>query len=156
MPFPESKRVLFTNNPLAEVICQLKFPTILSISTKEPDKFQELIRNDYPVFNREVNEGIPHEIATILNQVGGIPSIKGSINYKFTTYDGFRCASLSQDFIALKEQKYSKWDDFYCELQKLRTTLEQIYKPSFYSRIGLRYVDLIDKREIRYKRNVME
>ena len=148
MPFPDSPRVLFTRNPLDQVICQLKFPTILSISANEPDKFQEIIRNDYPVFAREVTEGLPKDIAAILRQVGGVTGINESVEYKFSSDGDSRIATLNKEFIALAELNYHKWDDFYTELEKIRTALEQIYRPSFYTRIGLRYVDVIDKQKL--------
>ena len=39
--FSASERVLYGKRQLIEVICQLRFPTILSISAKEPAEFQE-------------------------------------------------------------------------------------------------------------------
>ena len=50
MKFPESPRVRYSRNPLLEVICQLRFPKILSIETEVPVGFQEDIRSEYPVF----------------------------------------------------------------------------------------------------------
>ena len=42
--FSASERVLYGKRQLIEVICQLRFPTILSISAKEPAEFQEASR----------------------------------------------------------------------------------------------------------------
>lgn len=50
MPFPESKRVFYVKNPLAEVICQLRFPAILRIGAESPHEFQERIRDHLPLF----------------------------------------------------------------------------------------------------------
>ena len=41
------RRYLYTRSPLAEVICQLRFPTILSIGARETAEFQEAIRAEY-------------------------------------------------------------------------------------------------------------
>ena len=39
--------------PLAhEVICQLRFPTILTINNTEPADFQEAVREDFPQYAR--------------------------------------------------------------------------------------------------------
>ena len=35
-----------------EVICQLRFPTILTINNVEPADFQERIREDFPQYAR--------------------------------------------------------------------------------------------------------
>ena len=43
-----NKRVKYNRCPLVEVIFQLRFPTILSINSKQPADFQEKIRKEYP------------------------------------------------------------------------------------------------------------
>ena len=43
-------RCIYDKNPLAEVICQLRFPEILSIQTDIPAKFQDAIRKDFPKY----------------------------------------------------------------------------------------------------------
>ena len=52
--FLDCDRCLYEKNQLVEVICQLRFPTILSISAKEPVEFQEAIRADYPQYAKKV------------------------------------------------------------------------------------------------------
>src|SRR5689334_11739505 len=53
MPFPDSPRVIFRNNPRVQVIAQLRFPTILSIGSVDPARFQELIRDEYPLYRKD-------------------------------------------------------------------------------------------------------
>ena len=38
---PDNRRYAYGKAQLIEVICQLRFPTILSIDTREPADFQE-------------------------------------------------------------------------------------------------------------------
>ena len=52
--FSECERVNYAKAQLAEVICQLRFPTILRIGASEPAEFQERIREDYPRYSRNV------------------------------------------------------------------------------------------------------
>ena len=54
--FYEADRVVYAKPQLLEVICQLRFPTILSISAKEPAEFQELIRSDIPRYSRNIEK----------------------------------------------------------------------------------------------------
>jgi uncharacterized protein (TIGR04255 family) len=54
MPFPEIERIVYRNNPLTEVVCQLRFPPILSIESELPVKFQDAIREMYPSFQEKV------------------------------------------------------------------------------------------------------
>ena len=39
----------YRSNQIAEVICQLRFPEILSIGANVPVDFQEKIRQDFPI-----------------------------------------------------------------------------------------------------------
>ena len=43
--FSHELRCIYKNNQIAEVICQLRFPEILSIAAKLPVDFQEAIRD---------------------------------------------------------------------------------------------------------------
>ena len=47
--FSNEPRVRYENPQLVEVICQLRFPEILTINASEPAAFQERIRRDYPL-----------------------------------------------------------------------------------------------------------
>ena len=53
MLFSDRSRTLYRNAPVHEVICQLRFPTILSINSTEPADFQEIIRDEYEKCMRE-------------------------------------------------------------------------------------------------------
>lgn len=48
MLFSGHPRTLYRSAPTHEVICQLRFPTILSINNTEPADFQEAIRAEFP------------------------------------------------------------------------------------------------------------
>ena len=48
MLFAEYQRFRYARPQLMEVICQLRFPTILAIGAQEPAAFQEAIRQDFP------------------------------------------------------------------------------------------------------------
>jgi uncharacterized protein (TIGR04255 family) len=145
MPFPESPRVIYQNNPLVEVICQLRFPTILEISAEEPAAFQKKIRARYPLYNKE--EGglvLPKELAGLLTAFP-LPRSANLLTHKFLTEDSTRFISLTPEFLAISEQRYHRWEEFWQEIQHAQAALEEIYQPAFYSRIGLRYQDVINR-----------
>lgn len=151
MPFPESERVIYNKNPLAEVICQLRFPTILRIGTGDVADFQERIRQDYPLYEaREPSiefPELPQQFARLAANLQ-IPKTAQLITHRFSTADGGRSISLSQDFVALVESQYAHWESFREEMQKAETALREVYKPAFYSRIGLRYRDVISRNTL--------
>jgi uncharacterized protein (TIGR04255 family) len=146
MPFPPSTRVIYSKRPLEFVICQLRFPTILEIAAALPVQFQNSIRDRYPIFEEE-SSGIPKELAGIVAQLRLQKAVESN-TYKFMTAEASRFISLSQEFVALSDQKYTRWETFRSELELAKRALEECYHPAFYSRIGLRYRNVIDKEAI--------
>ena len=51
--------------------------------------------------------------------------------------------SLTSQFVAVTTTKYTKWEDFKDHLRFVVDGLLAVYAPNFFSRIGLRYRDLI-------------
>ncbi|MBI2842217.1 MAG: TIGR04255 family protein [Armatimonadetes bacterium] len=150
MPFPESERVLYKKNPLAEVICQLRFPSILRIGADVPADFQDRVRNDYPIYSLQgpsVYPEIPPALADVMERIN-LPRPPGSVTHRFAAVDSKRYISLSQNFVALVEKEYSKWELFRQEMQKAEAAAREVYFPAFYSRVGLRYKDVISRQRL--------
>lgn len=150
MLFPESERVLYKNNPLVEVICQLRFPTILRIREGQLADFQDMIRRDYPGYSEQepsiaVPPQLPKELAAIIEHINIPPAL---ITRRFSTKDSKRFISLSEDFMALAETNYERWESFREEIIKVESALKKVYEPAFYSRVGLRYRDIISRRSL--------
>lgn len=147
MLIPDSPRVVFRKNPLQEVLFQVRFPTILEISANAPVAFQTAIRDQYALYSRTENIGIPQEVVDALSKAGvAVPA--GSAEYGFATEDSGRKISLGQDFVAVSEKKYVQWAQFADAVRLALDVLEQTYKPIFYSRVGLRYQDVIDREAL--------
>jgi uncharacterized protein (TIGR04255 family) len=138
MQLPEKERVIYKRNPLVEVVSQLQFPQILKIVNQDPVEFQDAIRADYPVLE------ISREVVVV--DVGGDRSPdtqRLNTVYHFKSEDLQWQVSLSRNFVALTTKNYKRYEDLKQRFQKIVKVFEEIYKPSFYSRIGLRYQDLI-------------
>ena len=115
MVFPEANRVIFNNNPLIKVICQLRFPRILSINESQPATFQDFIRQDYPLFNISVEHQQQFSVDSIDKDIPPIPRVVQSEkinNYRFSSADGFWHINLTSSFISLSTSNYSRWEDF--------------------------------------------
>jgi uncharacterized protein (TIGR04255 family) len=141
MPFPQSERVVFEQNPISEVICQLRFPPILQISAGPPAEFQERLRAVFPLFETETAPGLPLEVSALLARMSPAPD--AALVNRFLPESRDRSVALTQEFVAYSETKYREWTDFRKHVTEAQTALEDIYRPSFYSRIGLRYVNTI-------------
>lgn len=147
-PFPESGRVVYARNPLDHVICQLRFPPILKIGAETPAEFQERIRKEYPLY-REVpsvslSAGLPAEISNIF---GGLP-IPFAKAHEFLSEDQAWVVTLTQESLALTCTKYQRWEAFRGHLELPLNVLTELYGPPFFTRIGLRYRDVIDREAL--------
>lgn len=144
--FLECERVRYGKPQLLEVICQLRFPTILSISAKEPAEFQELIRDEYPRYSCNV-EKLPPKV---IGQPGNMKFEEQAdvINYQFLSADGRWKVNLTNTFIALATPAYTCWEDFAAKLDEVLAQFIKVYHPAFFERIGLRYINAFSRKAL--------
>ena len=133
-PTPE---VPLSGAPLARVLAQARFPTILAI--RDADKvagFQEALRNTYPNLRREQ----VHSIELASNRT---PDVRQDLIWRLAdreTEPRWQ-VSLGVDFVALDTSDYDSRADFLVRLRDVLTALEQAFRPASASRFGLRYID---------------
>lgn len=144
--FSNQKRCRYGAHQLAEVICQLRFPEILSIEANAPVEFQEAIRADFPQFLCRQETPAPRITGapgnmTLQNQ----PAV---INYQFASADGIWRVNLTGKFISLSCSQYTTWEDFAGKLDKPLAAFIQVYKPAYFERVGLRYLNFISRSQL--------
>jgi uncharacterized protein (TIGR04255 family) len=148
-PFSDSQRVVYTKNPLEVVICQLRFPAILKIGSEPPVDFQEKLRKNYPLFREipplDVGTGLPPELSAIMGRLMPMPTSKA---YELTSSNGAWQITLTQESLALQCKAYRRWEEFREALETALNLLGRIYEPSFFTRIGLRYRDVITRHPL--------
>jgi len=144
--FSSEKRCRYGSNQLAEVICQLRFPEILTISANPPVEFQEAIRGEYPRFQRRME--IPAPKVTGNPGQFRLENQPGTMNYQFSSADGIWRVNLTGKFISLSCSRYTCWEEFAAHLDKPLAAFIQIYKPAYYERVGLRYVNTISRQSL--------
>jgi len=145
MLFADYERTHYARPQLAEVICQLRFPTILSISAQEPAAFQEAVRREFPRYVPR-KEQLPPKLTPGPNPT--LEPQKPVTNYTFLTADNAWKLNLTQSFIALSTLRYQRWEDFAARLDKPLAQFIQIYQPAFFERVGLRYVNAFSRKAL--------
>lgn len=128
----QEKRCIYKNNQLGEVICQLRFPEILTVEASIPVEFQETIRQVFPRYAVR-KEG---------------PAGKQTNNYQFSTQDGVWRVNLTSKFISLACSRYRCWEEFAKMLDKPLAAFIQIYKPAYFERVGLRYLNFVSRQAL--------
>lgn len=142
----KAQRCLYTNNQLADVICQLRFPEILRINTETPVDFQEAIRSEYPKYTANIETPAPKISGTPGNlQLQNQPATK---NFQFTSLDGVWRVNLTSTFISLACSQYAGWETFAKKLDMPLAAFIKLYKPACFERIGLRYLNFISRERL--------
>ena len=145
--FSHENRCIYRKNPLSNVICQLRFPEILTIGANLPVQFQEAIRAEYPQYSARKETPAPKITGTPGNI--HLENQPEAINYQFASADGVWRVNLTSKFISLACSKYTCWEDFAKRLDKPLAAFIQIYKPAYFERAGLRYVNLISRQQLK-------
>lgn len=149
MKIAVSERVMYQNNPLAEVICQLRFGCIGDFS----DTKRESIRNRYADLGY-TNCGEEHSFG-FQQQLGPdglslqspitMPSVR---IHHCTTNDGSWRVSFCQEFVALTCLKYSGWNEFLPRVLAMTREFVADGTTVNTTRLGLRYRDVVERETI--------
>jgi uncharacterized protein (TIGR04255 family) len=124
------------NSPLAEVICQVRFPTILGISKEDPVDFQENVREYFPELEIE---------QTVLISPLGHESVQSELKpriFRFKDSEDNYSVTLAPDFFALVSKSYTTWIDFREKLQYVTEAIQSIYRIPYANRVGLRFINV--------------
>ena len=144
MLYSENPRVHYDKAQLAEVICQLRFPAILSIGAREPVDFQDAVRGMFPRYAAAEEQPAPRPAA---------PGVKPEtprpvINHNFISADGHWKLNLTTNFISLSTVAYPGWETFGQHFDLPLAQFIRIYQPVFFERIGLRYVNIFSRKAL--------
>lgn len=150
MDFPDTPRVIYRNNPLVEVLFQIRVPRTLAVEARLPVEFQDAVKADFPILRTRQERTVTVVVGSPLAQ----SNIPVSTLYDFLSADEILKVTLSSEFLALSTSRYEIWDKFRLVGEKLINDFLNIYSPPIVTRIGLRYKDVIQKDKINAKDKV--
>lgn len=142
-------RVVYENNPLAEVICQIQFQRADSFTDDELGALKSsLAESGYTEFHEEMSISV----SVPLRPVSGKDSMRLEVPqtrvYHFSTPEGVWRASASAEFVALTCLKYLNWEDFAGRFIPLVKQISDMRQQVIPTRLGLRYKDLIEREAL--------
>lgn len=140
--FSNVARCRYHKNQLGEVICQLRFPEILTIEANVPTEFQEAIRSAFPLYSSRKETPAPK----LVN--GHLEPQQPNNNYQFVSEDGHWRVNLTSSFISLACNRYTCWEDFAKMLDLPLAAFIRLYRPAFFERVGLRYLNFISRKDL--------
>ena len=147
MLFSDNPRVHYNKAQLAEVICQFRFPAILSIGAKEPADFQEAVRSVFPRYAVRKDQPGP-KITGLGTPAAKLETPEAVTNYHFISADGRWKLNLTRNFISLSTVAYPGWEEFGKHFDLPLAQFIRIYQPAFFERIGLRYVNIFSRKSL--------
>ena len=146
------QRERYLNCPLIEVVFQLNFPAILSIDNQDPVSFQESIREAFPNYQKSYEQENQFFINTASAQIIPQASQRQTRTiHSFVSKDLKWKIVLARNMMAFSTLAYIQWEDL---LERFKNPLDSfidIYRPAFFNRIGLRYVDAFDRESLGLK-----
>ncbi len=145
--FPESERVVYRKNPLAEVICQVRFPRNLAIEAEPPSAFQKALGSAYPEVRETRAIQLPEELARTVGL--DVASLPASSAFDFASKDGAWRVTLTSSYVAVTATQYIRWEEFSEHLSLALRALTESYGIAEYRRLGLRYRDVIRRSTLK-------
>lgn len=135
---PRREHVVYARNPIVVVLAQLRFHPILKVAASIPD-FQDRVRARFPSYEEALGQ-------TVELQSPNSVRIQNEKQFLFRTVDGNSTASLSTSSLSLECRAHSSREALIADLQVALTALETVYAPIVPTRLGMRYVDVIDRQ----------
>jgi len=142
------QRVIYGKNPLVQVSCHFRFPSLLKIETEVPADFQELIKKTYPLYGKTVQSEVSERLATSLPSE--FLSRISNTTHNFESEDHAWTVQLTSRALTITTDTYSTWQDFKHHFRNPYESFLKVYEPRFFAYVGLRYQDVISRKELNF------
>lgn len=147
MKISKSPRVEYTHNPLAEVVCQVRFAPTPVFENDLPEALVAHLREDgFVAASQEEAFSISIAMSPAGQQDVLAPQqVPTSRVFHFSSEDGIWKASVAVDFCAITCTQYRNWEEFYPRFVRLSEKVASFSGPVRTTRVGLRYKDIIER-----------
>lgn len=142
-------RVMYEHNPLAEVLCQIRFENIDNCGEiLDAGLRHELIGMGYPVQTKE--QELSFNFVMNPGEEPTLPPrpLPTTLIYHFSSEDNVWKVSFSDTFIAVTCSAYQSWEQFKPRIKKTAEVLHNFLPSTRCVRIGLRYKDIIEREPL--------
>lgn len=149
--FPPSPREHFEKAALTlqQVVCNVQFPRVLRLENESPAGFQDAIKQAFPLYAKgQVISSFPQNVAIPQQVLELMASQSVNVQHQFLTEDRKSTVTLAPENLTFTSRSYNSWEDFRSGLQQSLSALNREYRIPFFSRISLRYVNVINKNQL--------
>lgn len=128
----------YTRSFLRQVVCEFRFPTLMELGTdRPPASFVNALRKDYPSL----------ELANELKLGIGVGSTGTSHSHLFRSPKVNWTVSLKEGAFSIETTTYTNFAQMKQRVLKVVEAASKIIDSDFFTRIGLRYINRIDRGE---------
>lgn len=143
------ERVVYRNNPLAEVVCQVRFEPFEELSLDERAALRDQFgAAGYGNHGESVLIGAPQPMVGVWIQGATPDQLPRIVVQNFATVDGVWRVTACSQFIALTCTKYTGWQDFKPRLTAAVESFLSRHPDARPTRLGLRYKDVIEREPL--------
>lgn len=140
----------YKNNYIYEMICEVRFSTILKInndSSEELSKLQDKLKKCFPIYN-QVNKN-QYNLKINQDNENNLPQIftKNNKSHIFLSEDNKMKVLLTSNYISLVTCDYSDFKTYKEKFQYVIKCFNQVFKINNFNRVGIRYVNTFSKEE---------
>lgn len=137
-----TKKTKYKKNFVKQVIFRLDYKRINSMNLSEKGAFFEKLKSKFPKFNELKNQSFELETATNLENFNFKRDQK--IGWEFLSDDGLNRIVVDPDHVICETTNYVSFDSFRENIKFLLETVFQSHETTSFSRLGLRYVNIIE------------
>ena len=143
LPDPIDERL--QHSPLRLVVCQVRHSKTVGVSDAGLLlQVQERLGERYP----DATAFEQHELVFAAGPAGANASAqKSQLGWQLKSEDGWT-VTLQTEFFSLETSSYADWADFRSRFSELLQTVAESYAPKLEQRLGLRYVDEIERPDL--------
>lgn len=137
---PDHERIIFARNPLETVVFQLRFHPILKVPSKVAD-FQDAIRGRFPRYQEVEMQRVDASPPAV--------AVSREAAYLFHSADKKTSVTLARDSLSITEKDHHRRETMIEGIDLAVQALHRLYSPVAATRVGLRYVNIIDRDHVR-------
>jgi uncharacterized protein (TIGR04255 family) len=131
-----------SNSPLTYVLAQIRISSVEEISSYVP-KLQEAIRKEFPIYKKV-------DIQTVELKNEAAPNIQTSTQWHFKDKESLVGIIVDRQAITIHTSKYNGFDAFNLQIKKILERFNKILEISLSTRVGLRYINIIQSNLKKY------
>lgn len=125
----------YKRNFLRQAVCELRFPTLMELGeSRPPASFVAALRKDYP--HLELANELTLGIGT------SIPGSNNSHIFRSSKYTW--AVSLKASSVTIETSSYTEYENLKYRVLKVVDAAAKVIDSDFFTRIGLRYINVID------------